>query len=211
MDNINPYFYDLIINIESFDDLKSKGWKIDTTEPGIDKYEYYKATNEDKDIEKKKLNRIGVLGVSNVGKTFILKQLINKKDEDIPKTKGISIIYPEKNTDNLFVCIDSQGSEEPIIDQKKEKEEIYKLNGTQRKDLVKKLSKDKKCIEIFIQDFIIEKSNILIVVVDQLTFSEQKLINRLKQKQNFLINYLSFIIHNFLKVKKLLKNILKML
>jgi hypothetical protein len=36
--------------------------------------------------------------------------------------------------------------------------------------------KDKNLFEMFIQEFIIEKSNILIIVVDQLIFSEQKLI-----------------------------------
>jgi len=33
--------------------------------------------------------------------------------------------------------------------------------------------KDKNLFEMFIQEFIIEKSNILIIVVDQLIFSEQ--------------------------------------
>ena len=182
-DNGNLDFYDLIIDIESFNDLKSEGWKIIMSQDGNDKYEYYK--NESDQKEKKRLNRIGVLGVSDVGKTFIIKKLINKKDNIIQKkTKGISVIYPEKGSDNLFVCLDSQGSEEPIIDKKKTEKEIYDLKEKDRKSLVKELTKDKKFTEIFIQDFIIEKSNILIVVVDQLTFSEQKLINRLKYNKN---------------------------
>jgi len=188
-------FYDVIIDIESFNDLKpnGNGWKILMSDSGNDKYDYFKTDSNTENEEKKYLNRIGILGVSGVGKTFILKKLINKK-EDIPKkTKGISVIYPEKDSTNLFVCIDSQGSEEPIIDKNKTEKEIFDLKEEERKELVKDLSKDKKFTEIFIQDFIIEKSNILIVVVDQLTFSEQKLINRLKHNENF--NKL-FVIHN---------------
>ena len=194
MENGNLEFYDLIIDIESFNDLKSDGWKILMSQDGKDRYEFFKNESDDQKEANKKLNRIGILGVSGVGKTFILKKLIDKtEDTEQKKTKGISVIYPKINSKNLFVCIDSQGSEEPIFDKKKKPEEIYKLEEKDRKDIVKKLTKDKKFTEIFIQDFIIEKSNILIVVVDQLTFSEQKLINRLKYNTNY---DKLFVIHN---------------
>ena len=194
MDNGNLDFYDLIIDIESFNDLKSEGWKIEMSEDGLKKYDNFKSDSDDQKEAKKKLNRIGILGVSGVGKTFILKKLIDKKENtEQKKTKGISVIYPEIGSENLFVCIDSQGSEEPIIDKKQTQLEIFNLKEKQRKDLIKSLTKDKKFTEIFIQDFIIEKSNILIVVVDQLTFSEQKLINRLKNNKHY---DKLFVIHN---------------
>ena len=200
MDFANLDFYDIIIDIESFDDLKKNGWKIESSAKGNEKYNYFINVNEDESkdensaLAKKKLNRIGVLGVSDVGKTFILKKLIGKNDDvNQKKTKGISVIYPEIESDNLFVCIDSQGSEEPIIDKSRTKKQVFNLTESERKVLVKNLSKDKKFTEIFIQDFIIQKSNILIVVVDQLTFSEQKLINRLKYNPNY---DKLFVIHN---------------
>ena len=110
-------FYDVIINIDSFENLKSynKGWKIEMSEEGQAKYEKYANKNESKNHIK--LNRIGILGESGVGKTYILGKIINKENlikYHIP-TKGISVIYPQ-NEDKPFVCIDSQGSEEPIID-----------------------------------------------------------------------------------------------
>ena len=218
MDFANLDFYDIIIDIESFDDLKKNGWKIESSAKGNEKYNYFINVNEDESkdenaLAKKKLNRIGVLGVSDVGKTFILKKLIGKNDDvNQKKTKGISVIYPEIESDNLFVCIDSQGSEEPIIDKSKTKKEVFNLTESERKVLVKNLSKDKKFTEIFIQDFIIQKSNILIVVVDQLTFSEQKLINRLKYNKNF---DKLFVIHNtqfFEKIKTIeehIKNVIE--
>lgn len=191
-DNLD--FYDLVIDVDSFDDLKNKdkGWQIEMDENGENKYNFY--TNAKDDEPDKQLNRIGILGASGVGKTFILGKLINKDDliKNKIETKGISLIYPEIGSEKSFVCIDSQGSEEPIVG-KMEKEEIVKLTDQEKKNLIKLKSKDKKFIEIFIQDFIIEKSNILIVVVDQLKFSEQKLINRLKNHSNF---DKLFVIHN---------------
>jgi len=42
-------------------------------------------------------------------------------------------------------------------------------------ELIQTIAKDKKAVELFIQDFIIEKSNILFIVVGQLlTLTEQK-------------------------------------
>ena len=51
------------------------------------------------------LNRIGILGCGNVGKTFILHKLINKEYNKKIKTRGISVIYPEIRSDNKFVCL----------------------------------------------------------------------------------------------------------
>ena len=60
---------------------------------------------------------------------------------------------------------------------------------------------DKKITEKFLQSFILFSSNILIVVVGQLSYSEQKLINRIKwevQKQKII-----FIIHNYMFLEKI--------
>ena len=185
-------FYDIIINIDSFENLKSynKGWEIEMSEEGQTQYEKYGNKKESKD--KIKLNRIGILGESGVGKTYILGKIINKENlikYHVP-TKGISVIYPQ-NEDKPFVCIDSQGSEEPIIDINNSNI-MTSLSGSEREKKIKDIATDKKFTEMFIQDFIIKKSNIFIVVVDQLNFSEQKLINRLK-RENFEKLY---IIHN---------------
>ena len=185
-------FYDVIIDIDSFDDLKgnNKGWQIIMNENGEKQYEKFSDKNKKENFQ---LNRIGILGVSGVGKTYILGKITeHKKLKNIKiPTKGISVIYPQKEND-FFVCIDSQGSEEPILDKKTDLKIINSWTEKERKENLKYFSKDKKFIDIFIQDFIIKKSNILIVVVDQLNFSEQKLINRLKE-ENF---EKLFIIHN---------------
>jgi hypothetical protein len=172
-------FYDILININSFDDLKAKGWEITMGEKGEKKYDYFSNKENEENIE---LNRIGVLGVSGVGKSFILGKLMGKEIPKKIETKGLSIIYPEMDSNSLFVGIDSKGSEEPIIDLNNDIKTINNLSEKERKEKMIAYSKDKKFTEIFIQDFIIAKANIFIVVVDQLMFSEQKLINRLKKE-----------------------------
>ena len=103
-DDFYDDFYDIVIDIENFEDLKDKGWKIEMNEKGKNKYEYFK---DDIDKWKKKLNRIGILGGGNVGKTFILHKLIRKEYNEKIKTKGISVIYPEIDSENRFVCLDT--------------------------------------------------------------------------------------------------------
>ena len=89
---------------------------------------------------------------------------------------------------------------------KKEK----KLNiKKRRKNLkIKEITRDKFMTENFLQDFVIDSSNIVIAVVGQLTFQEQKFLNRIKEfskRKNF------FIIHNlmFLKSKEQVENYIK--
>ena len=46
--------YDIVIDIENFEDLKNNGWKIEMNENGKNKYEYFK--NESHEREKKKID-----------------------------------------------------------------------------------------------------------------------------------------------------------
>ena len=56
------------------------------------------------------------MGIGGVRKTYILGNIINeKKLKKYITTKGISLIYPQEDR-KYFACLDSQGSEESIID-----------------------------------------------------------------------------------------------
>ena len=104
-------FYDVIINIKSIKDI-SKGWKIQMNERGEKQYEKYK---KDKEIIK-----IGVIGNSNKGKSFLLSKIskIDMPSGTSIRTKGLSIKYPK--IDELYksrniVLLDSAGLETPVI------------------------------------------------------------------------------------------------
>ena len=214
--NIALELYNIIVDINTFEELKNKGWEIIMTEDGENKYEYFRDENDKYDYDKKLLNRVGILGGGKVGKTFILQNLINKElyryFKKI-KTKGISVIYPKIHSENLFVCLDTCNTlNTSLYDENKTYEELFNLKDFERLNNIKEMINDKKCINIFIEDFIIEKSNILIIVVNQLTFKEQKFLNRLKNHNNFEI---MFVIHNlqfFCDIKSIeeyIENVLK--
>ena len=118
---------------------------------------------------------MGVIGLGNVGKTYLLSILTG---EELPigysiHTKGISI----KKTKKLII-LDSQGIEAPLTKINISKD-LYPKDNLLNKDInesdneIQNIVKDKKAVELFIQDFIIDKSNILFIVVGQLTLSEQ--------------------------------------
>ena len=139
---------------------------------------------------------IGILGLGNVGKSYLLSFFTG---QELPTgnsihTKGISV----KKIDN-FSILDSEGIEAPLIKKNisKElypKESLLSKSINESDSLIETIARDKKAVELFIQDFIIEKSDILVIVVGQLTLTEQKLVNRIvnsvQKKQIFVIHNL---------------------
>jgi len=216
-------FYDMIINIDSFSKKPEIVWKIETkSEVKNENFEIVndknnKEENENKNeikdnqekqkeekIEPKETKKnlyddnntvIGVIGLGNVGKSYLLSLFTG---EDLPTgysihTKGISIKKKGK-----LIILDSEGMEAPLTKSNISKD-LYKMDDFANKEinesdsLIQTIARDKKAVELFIQDFIIEKSNILFIVVGQLTLTEQKLINRITNETN---KDLIFVIHN---------------
>ena len=213
-------FYDYIININTFSqkpkiiwnienkaEMKNKPFKILDNEIKID---YIKDKEEPKkeesnfnllkindeiDNDKNDKTVIGILGLGNVGKSYLLSVFTGEElpTGDSIHTKGISV----KKTKNL-ILLDSEGIEAPltktnIADDLYPKEKLLNININESDSLIETIARDKKAVESFIQDFIIEKSDILVIVVGQLTLTEQKLINRIVNSVNKKIIY---VIHN---------------
>ena len=175
-------FYDIIINIKSIKDI-NKGWEIKMNERGENNYKLYK---------NKEIIKIGVIGNANKGKSFILSKLskINLPSGTSIRTEGLSIKYPdlEDFKNRKIVLLDSIGLETPIL--RKNKISI-------KEELFEEKSRDNLMTELFLQNFIIYNSDILILVVDILTYSEQKLLNRIKtQIIKSKLNKSLYVIHN---------------
>ena len=184
-------FYDVIIDIKSINSLKNEGWKILRNEQRKEAYE--KIIGEE-------TMKIGVLGLNNVGKSFLLKKIAipNLPSGYSIETKGISIKYadPKDNNDDdeiKGICIlDSAGFETPLL--KEEKQiinnkviiEQNKKNGDELENAIKfdeiedELARDKAQTERFIEQLIISLSDMLILVIGKLTRTEQRLITRIK-------------------------------
>ena len=115
--------------------------------------------------ESKKKNKslvIGVIGNRNKGKSFILQALSGEKLQTGTSisTIGLSIKYSH----NKYVLLDSAGSESPLLGG-----HVNLLD----------ISRDKLFTEAFLQNYIIRTCNILLLVIGILSFSEQKLINKI--------------------------------
>ena len=202
-------YYDVIIEIDSINKLFKSGWKINYNEKRKEIYER---------IIKEETIKIGVLGINNVGKSFILGLITGLP---IPtgysiETKGISIKYSEgevnpdegSKIDKGICLLDSAGFETPLLNEEVLENEEIKNEKNIKEDADKNLNymdklndiaKDKQQTERFIEELIISLSDMLILVIGKLTRKEQNLISRIKtlvnQKENIQFKSL-IIIHN---------------
>ena len=194
-------FYDIIVPIRSIKDI-TNGWKIKLSNRF--KYDYTNLIN-------KEAIRIGIIGNSNKGKSFFLSKLCKM---DLPsgssiKTEGLSIKFPDlkEYPNRRIVLLDSAGLETPVLinnDFGKFSNDISKQNMDEEKmlsDYFKNKSREKIVTELFLQDYIIYNSDVLIIVVGILTYSEQKTLNKIKtkiKKEKSKIKPSLFIIHNLM-------------
>ena len=189
-------FYDVIIDIKSIKDI-TKGWQIKMSEKAKQNYDKYK---------KEENLKIGIIGNANKGKSFLLSKIskIKLPSGTSIRTEGLSIKYPELQgfENRKIVLLDSAGLETPVL---KEDEDAMITKGEEKQDkeLFKEKSREKLITELFLQNYIINNSDVLIIVVGILTYSEQKLLNRiktefLKSRNKNKIDKPLFIIHNLM-------------
>ena len=189
-------FYDAIVYINSIMDIIN-GWPISLSK---------RFENEYENTIKNKVVKIGIIGNSNKGKSFILSKLskINLPSGTTIKTEGLSIKYPvlDRFINRKIVLLDSAGLETPVL-----KTNIINQNNNPEKngnEIFKEKSREKIITESFLQNYIFHNSDILIVVVGILTYSEQKLLNGIKIKlkrenlTNRANNTFLYVIHNLM-------------
>ena len=169
--------YNMVIKIDSMEQLTKEGWKIIKNK-----------STEKNDYINRRVSIVSVLGNKNTGKSFILHLLTGKI---IPNgytvtTEGLSFIIPdnEENRDDNYILIDTAGTESPLLIDNPENYANIDLD---------KMAKDRQITDFFLQKFILEKSDIFLCVVDSLTLTDQKFINRIIKNYT---NKNIFIIHN---------------
>ena len=111
-------FYDVIVSIQSIKDI-IKGWNIKLSKEFEKNY---------KSNISEKILKIGVIGNSNKGKSFILSNLskIPLPSGTYIKTEGLSIKYPDckKFKNRKIALLDSAGLETPVIKENNKNDEI---------------------------------------------------------------------------------------
>ena len=178
-------FYDLIVCINSIKEINNE-WNIEMSQKGKENYEKFKS---------EKVIKIGIIGNSNEGKSFLLSKIskIELPSGTTIRTEGLSIKYLDLQIfkDRRIALLTSAGLETPILKLDANIKE-HKVN-----EYFKEKSKEKLITELFLQNYIINNSDILIAVVGILTYSEQKLLMKIKKEiENSNINIPIFIIHN---------------
>ena len=181
-------FYDVIVHIDSIKDI-NKGWKIEYNN-NAKGYESYK---------NQKLIKIGIIGNLNKGKSFILSKLskINLPSGTSIRTEGLSIKYPDLELFNnrRIALLDSAGLETPVLNLNNQNN----IPDDKINELFREKSREKLITELFLQNYIINNSSILIAVVGILTYSEQKLLMKIKKEmERTKIKIPLFIIHNLI-------------
>ena len=225
----NESEYDVVLSVDSIKNLATNGWEIKYKKKGGK--ELY-----EKQFKNAETLVVGVVGNGNKGKSFLLKKL---SDYKVPmgynvKTEGLSIIYRKQESKNLTI-LDSAGQETPLLvqskngnnkDKNKDNNKDYNKDKNKENDEdgmeFEEYSRDKLVTELYIQQFILWKSNIVILLVGSITLSEQKLYARVKSellalKENQKINKKLFVVHNLQNfyrkedVKNYIDNVLKKL
>ena len=198
-------YYDIVFDIDSLENLKQNGWKIiKATENGYEKY---------LDKKNKNCTLVSVLGNKNTGKSFILSKISNYEIPDgfNISTKGLSIIYPLNDHDNV-IFLDTPGIEDSLC----EDDEVFKFNTNNEEYLnlseeekksvsikdymyedeymtqIQKFTKDKELTNQFIKKFVIYYSNVNIYVIDsEMDLKEQNFYKYfLEDKKNIIIHNL---------------------
>ena len=189
-------FYDVTLNLKSLANI-TEGFEIQYTDKGRKKVE---------ELKEKDGIVITAIGNSNQGKSYILSKI---SDLNIPSgysisTKGLSIFFPdnlaEKGANKRYIILDTEGSQNAItIEDKEERIKFDKLKGIERMDTIEARSRDRQMTENFLQNFALDSAHIVIAVVGQLTFQDQKFLNRIKESTK---NKNLFIVHNLMFLEK---------
>lgn len=202
-------FYDLILDFSNFEQLKKEGWPLMWGRNGKQKYERCKQVNN---------VVIGIIGNKNKGKSFLISKFIDNENYSknehgfMVTTKGISANFPViDNGEGVItnvITLDTAGKDNPLLDISN----MTDVNNLPKKnkyesEQIKNIARDQRICEIVLADFIIEKSDVLITVLEQLSFAEQEmlknLLNQLKSKKaiNNTVNKKKLIvIHNLMNL-----------
>ena len=196
--NIEDFsLYDIVVHIDSFHQIN---WRIE-----------YKLSEENRNFYCSKEKHmipsqiiVGVLGRENVGKTYIMSKLsgLNLPTGHNLQTKGLSIKYSTKEN-IITTCLDSAGIHAPVyyfdekINQKymKPEKKFQDLETIEKESKRLEMINDKKLTETFIEDFILNSSNVILIIVGQLTQDDQTITERVRREYQYKKKII--IIHNF--------------
>jgi hypothetical protein len=160
--------YDMVLDVTSLEDVLDceKGWAL--------KIESVKARARLAEVSTIK---VGIMGVYNRGKTTVTNLLAGRKAEigNLVHTKGLSTVL---STNVAF--LDTAGQNQPFQfddEQQGQKKDIVKTQERYADEGNKRLLTD-----LFMQDMVLALSDVVLVVVNQLTLEDQRYVRVLEKK-----------------------------
>ena len=176
---IKDFNYDIKIRMESLNELLN-GWDIKYGNDGMNKY---------MNMRNKDILLIGIIGLKNRGKSYLLSKLLKENEYKKEDNNNLYLKYIINSNKN-FNCgiIDTPGLGKYLKKDDKNKS-------------IKELEKVNIQMDNFIINFILKKCNFIICIVGLLEYNDQKLINKLKLKdEEYKKEYKQFkkifVIHN---------------
>ena len=150
---------------------------------------------------------VGVAGNKNRGKSFLLGKITDYKVYGgyLDTTEGISINFPnfckEKKKKLNVITLDTAGRENPILNSEYS-DDKKKISETEFLNEIRLLSRDQLICEDTLSGFIMENCSVLIIVLEQLSYVEQivlnSIINKMKNYHN--VNKL-IVVHNLKNIQ----------
>eukprot|EP01016_Furgasonia_blochmanni_P009834 TRINITY_DN1410_c0_g1_i8.p1 TRINITY_DN1410_c0_g1~~TRINITY_DN1410_c0_g1_i8.p1 ORF type:complete len:676 (+),score=199.21 TRINITY_DN1410_c0_g1_i8:76-2103(+) len=167
--------YDVVVKINSLSDLSRDGWTV-------------KASQRYCELEQESTIVVAATGLSNKGKTYIINKLCNENFASgfHVKTEGLSMICGTRKG-RVISFLDTAGYETPIpfFNDKhiaKSKGPVTEDEEKAQEENYKNKMNDRNATEDFLQNFIVETCNVILLVVSQLTYSDQRMLSRITEK-----------------------------
>lgn len=192
-DIYNPeYKYNLALEVDLLKNLL-EGWKIK-----------YKDVANYSSLKKEKMLILSLIGFKNSGKSFLASKISKDNVCDKSESNYLYLKYITRSSDDFKLAIlDTPGFSRFI----KKNDECN--NSIERIEIktVDEMEKNISLTDNFLLNFVLKKSNFLIVVVGALNLYEQKLLMKLKSKDEehkeaFKEMKRIFVIHNLKELSK---------
>ncbi len=195
---INIKKYDLVLQINSIDQLEKGGWPVKFSKKGKEKY---------KELKNENCVIIGVAGNKNRGKSFLLKRISDFEVESghLDTTEGISANFPdfkdEKEGRKNIIILDTAGQENPLV-REGDNSGSEELNKMELEDKIREIARDQLVCEYILSEFILEKASVIILVLEQLSYAEQMMLKNISQQLNDKKKKL-LVIHNLMNLNSI--------
>jgi len=157
----------------------NKGWKLEAANSNLDL----------KSIQKANWNAtvVAVVGLYNKGKTTVLNLMTGTEFQALNtiRTKGISFKLLKTPPNGQLILLDTAGMYSPVTYEDVPKEAVTDSTtetATENDRHFANLIAEKKATEHFLQELIFEISDVLIVVVDNLTVLDQEYLQTMHMK-----------------------------